>query len=83
LRVNAYGKITVSLSSQSHTSVEFLSCWPVINILAEVLGVTGGHHHMRDWIADWKRWSRAERCLAIVLVVLSLAIPLGLLISPT
>jgi hypothetical protein len=38
---------------------------------------------MRDWIADWKRWSRAERCLAIVLVVLSLAIPLGLLISPT
>jgi len=38
---------------------------------------------MRDWIADWKRWSRAERCVAIALVLLSLAIPLGLLIRPT
>jgi len=38
---------------------------------------------MRDWIADWKRWSVAERCLAIALVILSVAIPLGLLITPT
>jgi hypothetical protein len=38
---------------------------------------------MRDWIADWKRWSRAERCVAIAFVILSLMIPLGLLFRPT
>jgi len=36
---------------------------------------------MQDWISDWKRWTRAERCLAIVLVVLALAFPLGMLIG--
>jgi hypothetical protein len=35
---------------------------------------------MQDWISDWKKWSRAERCFAIVLIVLALTIPLGLLI---
>ena len=35
---------------------------------------------MRDWVSDWKRWSRAERCFAIALVIIALAIPLGLLI---
>ncbi|HWZ67420.1 MAG TPA: hypothetical protein VNW89_06315 [Stellaceae bacterium] len=36
---------------------------------------------MRDWISDWKRWSRAERCFADVLAILALAFPLGILIS--
>jgi hypothetical protein len=36
---------------------------------------------IKDWIADWKRWSRAERCFAIALVILSLMIPLGRLIN--
>jgi hypothetical protein len=36
---------------------------------------------MRDWVADWRRWSRAERCFAIVLLVMALALPLGLLIG--
>jgi hypothetical protein len=36
---------------------------------------------MRDWIADWKRWSRTERCFAIAFGILSLVIPLGLLIG--
>jgi hypothetical protein len=36
---------------------------------------------MRDWIADWKRWSRAERCFAIALIILGLVIPLGLLVG--
>jgi hypothetical protein len=36
---------------------------------------------MRDWISDWKKWSRGERCFAIALVVLALALPLGILIS--
>ena len=38
---------------------------------------------MRDWISDWKRWSRAERCAAIALVVLSLALPVGLVLAGT
>jgi hypothetical protein len=36
---------------------------------------------MRDWILDWKRWSRAERCFAVALAILALGFPLGLLIS--
>jgi hypothetical protein len=48
---------------------------------AEGEGVTGGLGSMKDWISDWKRWSRAERCFAIALVILSLVIPLGVLIG--
>jgi hypothetical protein len=36
---------------------------------------------MRDWISDWNKWSRAERCFAIALAITALALPLGLLIS--
>jgi hypothetical protein len=43
--------------------------------------VAGGVCLMQDWISDWKRWSRAERCFAIALVILSLVVPLGLLIG--
>ena len=46
---------------------------------AERVRVTGGHRFMQDWVSDWKKWSRAERCFAIVLVILSLVIPLGVL----
>ena len=35
---------------------------------------------MRDWISDWKRWSRAERYFAIMLVVVALVLPLSILI---
>ena len=36
---------------------------------------------MRDLVADWKRWSRSERLLAIIVTVLMIAVPLGLLIT--
>jgi hypothetical protein len=36
---------------------------------------------MRDWVADWKRWSRAERWFAVALLILALTLPLGMLIS--
>ena len=35
---------------------------------------------MRDLISDWKKRSRAERCFAIMLVIIALVLPLGLLI---
>jgi len=35
---------------------------------------------MRDWMADWRKWSRAERTFAVVLFVsMIMALPLGLL----
>ena len=43
--------------------------------------MAGGHRFMQDWISDWKKWSRAERCFAIALVILSLVIPFGLLVG--
>jgi hypothetical protein len=36
---------------------------------------------MRDLMADWKKWSRAERVLAVVVTVMMVALPLGLLIT--
>ena len=36
---------------------------------------------MRDLIADWKRWSRTERLLAVIVTVLMVALPLGLLLT--
>jgi len=36
---------------------------------------------MRDLVADWKRWSRTERVLAVVVTVLMVALPLGLLLT--
>ena len=38
---------------------------------------------MRDVIADWKRWSRAERVLAILVTLLMVALPLGLALAGT
>jgi len=35
---------------------------------------------MRDLISDWKKWSRAERCFAIMLVIIALVVPLGMVI---
>ena len=35
---------------------------------------------MRDCIADWHRWSRTERVLAVVVTLLLVALPLGLLL---
>ena len=37
---------------------------------------------MRDWIADWKRWTRSERVLAVVVAGLMMALPVGYLLAP-
>jgi len=36
---------------------------------------------MRDLIADWKRWSSAERLLAVILVLMLIGLPLRVLIA--
>ncbi len=36
---------------------------------------------MRDLVADWRRWSRTERVLAVIVTVLMVALPLGLLLT--
>ena len=36
---------------------------------------------MRDFIADWKKWSRGERVLAILMALLMAALPLGLALA--
>jgi len=36
---------------------------------------------MRDFIADWRKWSRAERVLAIVVGLLMVALPIGLMLA--
>lgn len=36
---------------------------------------------MRDWVADWKKWSRGERVLAVLVTTVLVALPLGLLLT--
>ena len=36
---------------------------------------------MRDLVADWKKWSGAERVLAVMGTLLMVALPLGLLMT--
>ncbi len=36
---------------------------------------------MHDFVADWKKWSRAERVLAVVVTLMMVALPLGLLLT--
>ena len=43
--------------------------------------MAAGVWSMRDLIADWKRWSRSERLLAVIVTVLMVALPLGLLLT--
>lgn len=38
---------------------------------------------MHDFIADWKKWSRAERVLAILIALLMIALPIGLALAGT
>ena len=35
----------------------------------------------RDWIADWNKWSRAERMFALLVALVLLALPLSLLLN--
>ena len=36
---------------------------------------------MRDLVADWKKWSRVERVIAVMGTLLMVALPLGLLMT--
>jgi hypothetical protein len=38
-----------------------------------------GRSAMRDWIADWRKWSPAERALAIALLMSMIAAPVSML----
>lgn len=38
---------------------------------------------MRDFISDWKKWSLAERVLAIVVVLGMAGLPIGLALAST
>jgi hypothetical protein len=40
-----------------------------------------GVRKMRDLVGDWKKWTRAERALAVMLTLLMVALPLGLLMT--
>lgn len=36
---------------------------------------------MRDFVADWKKWSRTERVIAVLVTAMLVALPLGLLLT--
>jgi hypothetical protein len=45
--------------------------------------VAAGVRSMRDMVADWKKWSRAERVFAVLVTALMVALPLGLMLVAT
>ena len=45
--------------------------------------VAAGVWSMRDMVADWKKWSRAERVFAVLVTFLMVALPLGLMLVAT
>jgi hypothetical protein len=38
---------------------------------------------MRDLLSDWKKWSSAERLLAMVLILVLIGLPLRILVTVT
>lgn len=38
---------------------------------------------MRVWMSDWRKWSPAERALAIAILVSMMAVPVGMLLGIT
>lgn len=38
---------------------------------------------MREWMADWQKWSPAERILAIAILASMMAVPVGMLLGIT
>jgi hypothetical protein len=52
--------------------------------LQPALAASGSKQHgvpMRDLVPDWKKWSRAERVLAVMGTLLMVALPFGLLMT--
>jgi len=51
-------------------------------IICRVVDLVRWVRGMSDWAKDWRKWSRAERALAIALIVTMTAVlPLGLLLG--
>jgi hypothetical protein len=46
-----------------------------------VLSSSVGISAVRDWVADWHKWSRGERVLAVLVTALLAALPLSLLLA--
>lgn len=42
--------------------------------------MAAGVGSMRDMVADWKKWTRAERVFAVLVTVLMVGLPLGLVL---
>lgn len=38
---------------------------------------------MREWMADWRKWTPAERALALAILAATMAVPVGMLLGIT
>jgi hypothetical protein len=38
---------------------------------------------MRDWMADWRKWTPAERALAVAILMSMMAVPVSMLLGFT
>jgi hypothetical protein len=51
------------------------------SVVALALPLRAQLRPIRDLVADWKKWSSAERVLSVMVILLMVALPLGLLMT--
>jgi hypothetical protein len=47
------------------------------------VGGVGRVGEMHDWMTDWRKWTPAERALAIAILAATMAVPVGMLLGMT
>ena len=69
---------------QCTAGVAFTNVLEAVLIICRVVLVRlEGPGAMRDWMADWRKWSFAERALAIAIAMSMMAVPVGMLLGIT
>jgi hypothetical protein len=69
---------------QRTASVAFTNVLEAVLIICRVVLVRlEGLGAMRDWMADWRKWSIAERALAIAIAMSMMAVPVSVLLGLT
>ena len=69
---------------QCTAGVAFVNVLEAVLIICRVVVVRlEGFGAMRDWMADWRKWSVAERALAVAILMSMMAVPVGVLLGFT
>jgi hypothetical protein len=67
-----------------HRSMAFTNILEAVLIICRAFDAAlEGSVAMRDWVADWRKWSPAERVLAVAILMSMMAVPVSMLLGLT